>query len=107
MFTTATADYSQNGWPVANARDQKEDTGWGIAGAIGKSHIATFQTAAHTPIKGGTTLVFTMSQQFPDGEHSIGKFRLFVEQGTSGSDSVKTPDKPAEKDNQKKKAANS
>ena len=107
MFTTATADYSQNGWPVANARDQKEDTGWGIAGAIGKSHIATFQTAAQTPIKGGTTLVFTMSQQFPDGEHSIGKFRLFADQKTPVGASVQTPEKPNAKDNQKKKAPNS
>ncbi len=82
VFTNVIADYSQNGWPVANARDQKEDTGWGIAGSIGRSHIATFQTATQTPIQGGTTLVFTMSQQFSDGQHSIGKFRLFVEQGT-------------------------
>ena len=101
------ADYSQNGWPVANARDQKEDTGWGIAGSIGRSHIATFQTATQTPIQGGTTLVFTMSQQFSDGQHSIGKFRLFVEQGTPVSNAVKAPEQPVEKDNQKKKAPNS
>ena len=106
-FASVNADYSQKGWPVANTRDKKQDTGWGISGREGKSHVATFQTAAQTPIQGGTTLVFTLSQQYPDGKHSIGKFRLFVEQGTSGSDSVKTPDKPAEKDNQKKKAANS
>ena len=107
MFTNVTADYSQNGWPVANARDQKEDTGWGVAGSIGRSHIATFQTAAETPIQAGTTLVLTMSQQFSDGQHSIGKFRLFVEQGTPGSNTVKAPEQPVEKDNQKKKAPNS
>ena len=106
-FTNVIADYSQNGWPVANARDQKEDTGWGIAGSIGRSHIATFQTATQTPIQGGTTLVFTMSQQFSDGQHSIGKFRLFVEQGMPGSNAVKAPEQPVEKDNQKKKAPNS
>ena len=107
MFTNVTADYSQNGWPVANTRDQKEDTGWGIAGSIGRSHIATFQTAAETPIQAGMTLVFTMSQQFSDGQHSIGKFRLFVEQGTPGSNAVKAPEQPVEKDNQKKEAPNS
>ena len=106
-FSNVTADYSQNGWPVANARDQKEDTGWGIAGSIGRSHIATFQTAAETPIKAGTTLVFTMSQQFSDGQHSIGKFRLFVEQGMPESNAVKVPEQPVKKDNQKKKAPNS
>jgi len=107
MFTNVTADYSQNGWPVANARDQKEDTGWGVAGSVGRSHIATFQTAAETPIQAGTTLVLTMSQQFSDGQHSIGKFRLFVEQGTPSSNTVKAPEQPVEKDNQKKKAPNS
>ena len=35
-----------------HAQDQKDDTGWGVAGAVGKSHIATFQTAAQTPIQG-------------------------------------------------------
>lgn len=107
MFTAVTADYSQSGWPVANARDQNEDTGWGIAGAVGKSHMATFQTATQTPIQGGTTLVFTMSQQFSDGEHSIGKFRLFADQKTPVGDSVQTPEKPDAKDNQKKKAPDS
>ena len=107
VFTNVIADYSQNGWPVANARDQKEDTGWGIAGSIGRSHIATFQTAAETPIQGGTTLVFTMSQQFSDGQHSIGKFRLFADQKTPVGDSVQTPEKPDAKDNQKKKAPDS
>ena len=102
-----TADYSQNGWPVANTRDQREDTGWGIAGSIGRSHIATFQTAAETPIKAGTTLVFTMSQQFSDGQHSIGKFRFFADQKAPVGDSVVTPEKPNAKDNQKKKAPNS
>ena len=107
IFTNVTADYSQNGWPVANTRDQREDTGWGIAGSIGRSHIATFQTAAETPIKAGTTLVFTMSQQFSDGQHSIGKFRFFADQKAPVGDSVVTPEKPNAKDNQKKKAPNS
>ncbi len=107
MFTTVTADFSQGGWPVANAQDQKEDTGWGIGGAIGRPHIATFQTAAETPIQGGTTLVFTMSQQFSDGQHSIGKFRLFADQKTPVGDSVQTPEKLNAKDNQKKKAPDS
>ena len=107
MFTTATADYSQNGWPVASAQDQKDDTGWGVAGAVGKSHIATFQTAAQTPIQGGTTLIVTMSQQFQDGQHSIGKFRLFAKQKKSDTTSVKTSDKPNTKDTQEKKTPNS
>ena len=107
MFTTATADYSQNGWPVASAQDQKEDTGWGVAGAVGKSHIATFQTASQTPIQGGTTLIVTMSQQFQDGQHSIGKFRLFAKQKKSDTTSVRTSAKPNTKNTQEKKTPNS
>ena len=71
----------------------------GYSGAIGKSHIATFQTATQTPIQGGTTLVFTMSQQFPDGVHSIGKFRLFADQEAPVGDSVQTSENPDAKDN--------
>ena len=90
VFKAVTADYSQVGWPVASALDRKQDTGWGIAGAIGKSHSAVFTIQEAQVIEGGSVLAFVLSQQFTDGRHSIGKFRLLVEQEVQNLASVKS-----------------
>ena len=90
VFKAVTADYSQAGWPVASALDRKQDTGWGIAGAIGKSHSAVFTIQEAQVIEGGSVLAFVLSQQFTDGRHSIGKFRLLVEQEVQNLASAKS-----------------
>ncbi|MEX2112193.1 MAG: hypothetical protein WD845_03360, partial [Pirellulales bacterium] len=69
-------------WPVANAIDGNAGTGWAVmpsgGSKVGKSHLAAF--AVKSPIKfdGGTVLTFTLDQQYPDGQHLLGKFRLSV-----------------------------
>ena len=78
VLTGATADYSQGGWNVAGAIDGNPETGWGIAGAIGVSHTATFEVAAKPAVPGGAKLAVVLDQQYADGGHSIGKFRLIV-----------------------------
>ena len=72
------ADFSQEGWPVANAIDGNTATGWAVMPSIGESHAAAF--AVKSPIKstGETLLTFTLDQQYPDGKHLLGKFRLSV-----------------------------
>ena len=90
VFRAVTADYSQAGWPVTSALDGKQDTGWGIAGAIGKSHSALFTIQKGLVVEGGSVLALVLSQQFTDGSHSIGKFRLLVEQEVQNSASVKS-----------------
>ena len=74
---------------MASAIDGKQNTGWGIAGAIGKSHSAVFTMKEAPVIKEGSVLAFALSQQFTDGRHSIGKFRLLVEQEEQNSAPVK------------------
>ncbi len=106
VFHTVTADYSQPGWPVTSALDGKQDTGWGIAGAIGKSHSAVFAIQKGLVVEGGSVLAFVLNQQFTDGKHSIGKFRLLVEQEVQNSPSVKSSSEDLGKGRKKKQAAN-
>jgi len=72
---SATADYSQKGYLVAAAIDGKADTGWGVGGAVGKSHEATFRFVR--PIDGAKTrrITITLSQQYGKA-HTIGRFRV-------------------------------
>ena len=80
-----TADFSQKGFLVAAAADGKADTGWGVGGALGKPHDATFRFVR--PIDGARTprLTVTLSQQYGK-QHTIGRFRLVgIEGETSES----------------------
>lgn len=76
----ATADFSQADWPVAAAIDGNEGTGWGISPQFNKPHAAVFETKTDVTFEGGTLLTISLSQQFADGAHSIGRFRLSVTQ---------------------------
>ena len=74
----ASADFSQESWPVVNAIDGNDGTGWAVSPQFGKDHIAIFETKNAAGQDGGAILTFAMSQQFPDGAHLLGKFRLSV-----------------------------
>src|SRR4051794_4523245 len=74
----ATADHSQDGFPIANAIDAKGDTGWAVLPQIGKPHAAVFETdkPLATGDAAGTTFTFTLAFNSPSPQHNIGKFRL-------------------------------
>jgi hypothetical protein len=74
----ASADFSQDNWHVSGAIDGREDTGWAVMPQFGKSHAAIFETKTDVGADGGTILALTLSQQFPDGKHLLGKFRISV-----------------------------
>jgi hypothetical protein len=73
----ATADFSQENFPVAGAVDGNPQTGWALSGGIGKDHAAVFEIKEDLNFAGGTVLTVTLDQQYDDG-HTIGKFRLAV-----------------------------
>jgi hypothetical protein len=75
-LTSASADFSQEGWPVANAIDGNSATGWAIMPSFGKRHAAAFALKSPVKFDGGAILTFTLDQQYPDGKHLLGKFRL-------------------------------
>jgi WD40 repeat protein len=80
-----TADYSQGGWNIAGAIDGNLETGWGVAGGTGDRHAAVFEVAKEPAVPGGATVSIVVDQQYADGVHSLGKFRLSVEQASAQS----------------------
>ncbi len=74
---TATADFSQDGWPVAHAIDGKPATGWAIMPKFGERHVAVFEAAEDFGEEEGLLLIVTLVQPFGT-RHTIGKGRLSV-----------------------------
>jgi mono/diheme cytochrome c family protein len=73
---SAAADFSQNGWPVANAIDGQADTGWGIQPQFGQAHQATFYFARAVDGAKTKRLTVALDQQYKGGDHGIGRFRI-------------------------------
>ena len=75
---TATADFQQDGWPVAHAIDGNPQTGWAWAPRFGQPHAAIFTMAKAIAGDGEEqTLVFTLGQTNQEwAQHTLGKFRL-------------------------------
>ncbi|HZN64591.1 MAG TPA: PPC domain-containing protein, partial [Tepidisphaeraceae bacterium] len=59
-FNKSKATFSQQNYPVEHAVDDERDTGWAIVPQTGRSHTATFFTAAPVGADGGTTLKFQL-----------------------------------------------
>lgn len=72
----AQADFQQNGLPAINAVDGNPDTGWAVDPQGGKPHLAIWETREDAGAAGGTLLTITISQQYADGKHALGKFRI-------------------------------
>ena len=72
----AQADFSQDQWPVAAAIDGNPATGWGIHPQVAKAHMATFETKLDAGAAGGSVLTVSISHQYQDGEHNIGRLRI-------------------------------
>ena len=83
VLHNAKADFSQEGYPVANAIDGNPGTGWAVMPAFGQRHTAVFEVKEPiTALDGTTTLVFALDQQYPDKMHNIGRFRLSATNAT-------------------------
>ena len=70
----ATADFSQDGWPVASAIDGNPGSGWAVSPEFGKAHTAIFETGGDVG-EGATRLEFSLSQQY-GSQHTIGRLRI-------------------------------
>lgn len=77
-FRRATADFSQNGFPIAAAIDNNPGTGWAIDPQQGRSHVAVFETASPVGSEDGATLTFVLDQQSIFPQHNVGRFRIAV-----------------------------
>ena len=79
-FSAAKADLEQAQHAAATAIDDKADTGWAVGGGIGHPHEVIFTVHPDTPLPPGAPVTITLDQQYPDGQHALGKFRLSVVQ---------------------------
>lgn len=84
-LSSAVADFSQDGWPVAHAIDgtegpSREGTGWAISPQFGKHHQATFFLAR--PLEEGKRHLHIAINQTYGSQHTIGRFRISAVTGT-------------------------
>jgi hypothetical protein len=76
----AQADFSQENFNVAAAVDGTVNPrkGWAVSPQTGVTHWAVFATKEPVGYAGGSVLKFTLLQQFGQGIHTLGRFRLSV-----------------------------
>lgn len=77
-FGETSADFSQDGWPVAAAVDGNPQSGWAVSPQFGTNHTAIFALREGATLADDSTLTFTFDQRYPGKDHNIGKFRLAV-----------------------------
>jgi hypothetical protein len=76
-IAAAEADFSQENYPVANAIDDKPNTGWAVSGHVKpQNHAAVFTLAEPVAGASGARLVVKLLHQSQFAQHNIGKFRL-------------------------------
>ena len=68
------ADFSQDGWPIADALDGKDETGWAISPQFGKPHTAVLRTAR--TVSGALSV--TLVSRSPHAQHIPGCVRLSI-----------------------------
>jgi hypothetical protein len=74
----AQADFAQQSFPAPNAIDGNNDSGWAIHPAMGKNHVWVAEVKDAIADEGGSRLTFSLVQNYVDGKHALGKFRLSI-----------------------------
>ena len=87
-LTNARADYSQEGWPVANALDGDKTTGWAVSPRQRERHAALFAFAEPLQIDSDAKLRITMRQHYGDSL-ILRRFRLSTSSGEA--DKIELP----------------
>ena len=79
-FGKAQADFSQASFEVKSAFDGTPNggKGWAVAPNTGVTHWAVVELKEAVGFSGGTTLTVTLSHQFAQTNHSLGRFRLSI-----------------------------
>jgi hypothetical protein len=72
----AQADYSQDNYNVQTVLGESPDKGWAVASKTGQSHMAVFET--HENVAGPGIFTIRLVQEFSDGQHTLGRFRISV-----------------------------
>jgi hypothetical protein len=74
----ATADHSQDTFPIESAIAGKKQAGWAILPQVGQGHVAVFEPASRLGEAESTAFTFTLEFQSAFPQHEIGHFRLSI-----------------------------
>ena len=74
-FVRPEATFSQDGFPVANAIDNNNATGWAVFPQAGRDHAALFRVQQGPNAKDGILVTFTLEQRYGQN-HTLGRFRI-------------------------------
>jgi hypothetical protein len=76
------ATFSQNGYAISSAIDgnavKSTENGWAIAPQTGQNQSTLFELSAPLERAKSRMVEITIHQNFQDGQHSLGRFRLSV-----------------------------
>ncbi|MDA1052273.1 MAG: PSD1 and planctomycete cytochrome C domain-containing protein [Planctomycetota bacterium] len=73
----ATADFSQDSWPIANSIDGKPDTGWAVDGHNRRENRkAMFVLVEPAAVSGNSLVTVRLKHESAHPQHNIGRFRL-------------------------------
>ena len=86
----ASADHSQDQFPISAVLDEKKDSGWAILPKTGRDHVATFETKE--PLDATEPLVFTLKYESTHPQHALGRFRISATNAKVFSDPAALPD---------------
>lgn len=88
-LASASADFSQQGFPAAHALLGKPQNGWALHPEFGKPHFAVFQTQAPVSLGAGAQVTVTLEFTY-GGSHQFGRVRLALTESANphGKDSV-------------------
>ncbi len=90
-FVSATADYSQDGFPAAGALGGEKSTGWAVGGAAEKPHRLTLLTAKPLEAAEGSVLRIALETRSPHKNHTLGHFRLAATEDPRAARAAQVP----------------
>jgi mono/diheme cytochrome c family protein len=88
---TASADFSQEGYPIAHAIGNAS-TGWAIFPEVGKPHTAVFELEQPLAAEKENTLTVVLEFQSDFAQHQLGRFRLAVTTDRDPNGAHRLPD---------------
>jgi hypothetical protein len=77
-FKSASAEFSQKDFPIANTIDSNPESGWGVMPKLGMTHNAVFELQQPLALDAKTQLNVTIASTSPHHRHVIGRLRVSV-----------------------------
>ena len=89
----ASADFSQETYPIAHVLDTNDRSGWAIHPEVGKPHHAIFELAEPIRLRGEPApLTITLAFNSTFAQHQLGRFRVSITSAANPHDKPKLPD---------------